>query len=46
VKKEGKVDELSFAYVIAQEPSPDGGVIEMETPIHLIVSKEKPESCE
>jgi len=46
VKKEGKVDELSFAYVIAQEPPPDGGVIEMETPIHLIVSKEKPDSCE
>ncbi len=46
VKKEGNVSDLSSAFVIAQDPPADGGTIEMETPIHLIVSKEKPVSCE
>lgn len=45
VKKEGVVDDLSLAFVIAQVPPADGGTIKMSSGIQLTVSQEKPEAC-
>ena len=46
VENEENVDELSSAFVVAQDPLADGTSIEMETPIKLTVRSERPAGCE
>lgn len=45
VIKEGTIDDLNTAYVIAQYPVADGTMIEMASAIQLTVNNSKPESC-
>ncbi|MBP7239781.1 MAG: PASTA domain-containing protein [Saprospiraceae bacterium] len=45
VIKEGTIDDLNSAYVIAQYPVADGTMIEMASTIQLTVSNSKPDSC-
>ena len=45
VIKEGTIDDLNTAYVIAQYPVADGTMIEMASAIQLTVSNSKPDSC-
>jgi beta-lactam-binding protein with PASTA domain len=45
ILKDGDFEDLTSSYVIIQNPTPDGTMIDMESTIQLTVSQTKPESC-
>lgn len=45
VSQSGDIQDLNTAYIISQEPGPDGSMIEMESAIRVTVSQSKPATC-
>jgi beta-lactam-binding protein with PASTA domain len=45
VIQEGDISDLNTAYIISQQPTADGSLIEMESAVQLRVVQNKPASC-